>query len=163
MCEPVTIMTTLAVVSTAASIVSEVKAAKGQEAAIRDQLAVAETEISDKASAEINDRLREARREQGRIKVAAGEAGLRLGGSIDLLLQDSLMQAGLANERTIGNRDRELTAARAEANSMLSRVERPTLLGAGLRLASAGMSGYSSGTSLKIARQNAQINAARGG
>lgn len=156
-------MTTLAIASTAAGIVSQVQSAKRQEAAIRDQLVVAEAEINDKASGEINDRLREARREQARIKVAAGEAGLKLGGSIDLLLQDSMMQAGLSNERTLGNRERETANARAEANSMLSRVERPTLLGAGLQLATAGMNGYASGTSMKINRQNAQINAGRGG
>lgn len=167
MCEPVTALTMatigLTVASTAASIVSETRAAKAQERAIYDQLAVAETEINDKASAEVNDRLREARREQGRIRVAAGEAGLRLSGSVGLLLQDSLMQAGLANERTLGNREREIDAAYAEANSMLSRNERPTLLGAGLRLASAGLQGYSMGQSLQINRTNAQINAARGG
>lgn len=156
-------MTSLAIATTAAGIVSQVQSAKRQEAAIRDQLAVTENEINDKASGEVNDRLREARREQARIKVAAGEAGLKLGGSIDLLLQDSMMQAGLANERTLGNRERETAAARAEANSMLSRVERPTLLGAGLQLATAGMNGYAAGTSMKINRQNAQINAGRGG
>lgn len=163
MCDPVTTMIALTVASTAASIVSEVQSAKRQEGAIRDQLAVTQNEVNDKASAEVNDRLREARREQAKIKVAAGEAGLKLGGSIDLLLKDSMMQAGLSNERTLGNRDRELTAANAEANSMLSRVEKPTVLGAGLRLATAGMQGYASGTSLKINRQNAQTNAARGG
>lgn len=163
MCEPVTIMTTLAIASTAASIVGEVKSAKRQEAAIREQLAATEAEVNTKASAEVNDRLREARREQARVKVAAGEAGLKLGGSIDLLLMDSMMQAGLSNERTLGNRERELRAARSEANSMLSRVERPTLLGAGLRLASAGMQGYASGQSMKLNRQTAERNAGRGG
>lgn len=146
-------MTALAVAGTAASVVSQVQSAKRQEAAIRDQLATTQNEINDKASAEVNDRLREARREQARIKVAAGEAGLKLGGSIDLLLQDSLMQAGLSNERTIGNQERELTAARAEANSMLSRVEKPTILGAGLQLATAGMNGWSSGKSMQISRR----------
>lgn len=163
MCNPVAAMVALTVASTAAQIVTETRAAKRQEAAIREQLAVSEQEIADKASGEINERLREARREQARIKVAAGEAGLQLGGSIDLLLQDSMMQAGLANARTLNNQGRELTNVRAEANSMLSRVERPTVLGAGLRLATAGMQGYASGTSLKINRQNAQINAGAGG
>lgn len=163
MCEPVTIMTTLAVASTAAGIVSQVQSAKRQEAAIREQLAFTEEEINAKASGEVNDRLREARREQARIKVAAGEAGLKLGGSIDLLLQDSLMQAGLANERTLGNRERELRAARQEANSMLSRVEKPTLLGAGLQLASAGMQGYAAGTSMQINRRRAQQTPMGGG
>ncbi len=163
MCEPVTIMTTLAVASTAASIVSQVQSAKRQEAAIRDQLAVSTEEINDKSTAAVNDRQRAARREQARIKVAAGQAGLQLGGSIDMLLKDSLMQAGLDEERTNDNRASELSNVRSEANSMLSRVERPTLLGAGLQLASAGMSGYSAGTGLKINRANAARVAASGG
>lgn len=164
MCDPITAtVVALSVVSTASSIVAETRAAKRQEAAIREQLAVSEQEINDKASGEINERLREARREQARIKVAAGEAGLQLGGSIDLLLQDSMMQAGLANARTLNNSSRELANVRAEANSMMSRVEKPTVLGAGLRIATAGLQGYSSGTSLKINRQNAQINAGAGG
>lgn len=161
MCDPVT-AATLMVVTTAAQVVGEVKAAKRQEAAIRDQLVMVEEEVNDKAAGEINDRLRESRREQARIKVAAGEAGLKLGGSIDLLLQDSLMQSGLSNERTLGNRGRELRAARNEANSMLSRVERPTLLGAGIRLTTAGMNGYSMGQSMQINRANADLRAAQG-
>lgn len=155
MCEPVSALVALSVASTAASIVSEARAYKSQEAAIHQQLAQSEREINTKASAEVNERLREARREQGRVRVAAGEAGLRLSGSVGLLLQDSLMQAGLQNERILGNRGRELTAVRSEANSMLSRNQRPTLLGAGLRLASAGMQGYASGRSLKVARDRA--------
>lgn len=163
MCEPVTIMTTLAIATTAASIVSEVQSAKAQEKAIRAQLEQTNTEINQKASAEVNDRQRAARREQARIKVAAGEAGLQLGGSIDQLLSDSLMQAGLSHERTSQNRENELLSANAEANSMLSRVERPTILGAGLRLASAGAQGYAQGTSMKINRASAKTTAGRGG
>ena len=159
MCEPVTIMTTLAVASTAASIVGQVQSAKRQEAAIRDQLAVSVDEVNDKATAEVNDRQRAARREQARIKVAAGQAGLQLGGSIEMLLKDSLMQGGLAEERLNDNREAELRNVRTEANSMLSRVERPTMLGAGLQLGTAAMNGYSAGTSLKINRANAAIAA----
>jgi hypothetical protein len=155
-------MTALAVASTAASIVTETKAAKTQERAIRTQLEQSNKEINQKATAEVNDRQRATRREQARIKVAAGEAGLQLGGSIDLLLQDSLMQGGLSNERTAQNRENELLSANAEANSMLSRVEKPTLLGAGLRLATAGMQGYSQGTSMKLDRSAAMSRAAGG-
>ncbi|WAC60787.1 virion core protein, T7 gp14 family [Brevundimonas sp. SL130] len=149
-------MAALAVATTAGGIVAQVRSAKKQEAAIREQLAVSQTEIDNKATAEINDRQRAARREQARIKVAAGQAGLQLGGSIDSLLQDSLMQAGLSEERTLDNRATEQRGVTAEANSMLSRVERPTIVGAALQLGSAGMNGYAQGKSLQIARQNAQ-------
>ena len=153
-------MTVAAVATAAAGVVTQVQAAKRQEAAIRDQLAISQKEIDNKATAELNDRQRAARREQARIRVAAGQAGLQLGGSIDSLLQDSLMQAGLAGERTLDNRAAEQRNVAAEANSMLSRVERPTLLGAGLQIANAGMNGYSQGKSMQIARRNAQTGGA---
>jgi gamma-glutamyl:cysteine ligase YbdK (ATP-grasp superfamily) len=156
-------MTSLAIASAAASVVTQVQSAKRQEAAIRDQLAQTQGEIQDKATGAVNERLREARREQARVKVAAGEAGLQLGGSIDLLLQDITMQSGLSAERIKQNRDNEMTNATAEANSMLSRVEKPTILGAGLQIATAGMNGYSAGTSMKINRRNADIQALNGG
>lgn len=159
MCDPIS-MTVAAVATAAAGVVTQVQAAKRQEAAIRDQLAISQKEIDNKATAELNDRQRAARREQARIRVAAGQAGLQLGGSIDSLLQDSLMQAGLAGERTLDNRAAEQRNVAAEANSMLSRVERPTLLGAGLQIANAGMNGYSQGKSMQIARRNAQTGGA---
>ena len=159
MCDPVS-MTIAAVASTAAGIVTQVRSAKKQEAAIREQLALSQTEIDNKATAELNDRARVARREQARIRVAAGQAGLQLGGSIDSLLQDSLMQAGLAEERILDNRAAEQRNVSAEANSMLSRVERPTILGAGLQLATAGMNGYAQGKSLQITRRNAETGGA---
>ncbi len=162
MCEPVSIMTALAVASTAASIVTETKAAKVQEKAIRSQLEQTNLEINQKASAEVNDRQRATRREQARIKVAAGEAGLQLGGSIDLLLQDSLMQGGLSNARTMQNRENELLNANAEANSMLSKTESPTILGAGLRLATAGAQGYAQGSSMALKRTTTKAAAAGG-
>lgn len=152
MCEPVSIMTALAVTSAAAGIVSQVKSAKAQEAAIREQLAENLEQNTDKAASEINERMREARREQGRIKVAAGEAGLQLTGSIDTLLRDSLMQSNLAETAIIDNRDRANDGAYREAKSMMSQVESPTVLGAGLQLATAGMQGYSAGTSIASAK-----------
>lgn len=156
-------MTALAVASTAAAVVTEVRASKSQTKAIKTQLAQTNIEIDQKATTELNDRQRATRREQARVKVAAGEAGLQLGGSIDLLLADSLMQSGLAAERTNQNADNERLNATAEANSMLSRVETPSLLGAGLRLATAGMSGYATGRNLQVNRTNAKRNAVAGG
>jgi hypothetical protein len=151
MCDPVT-MTIMAVASTAAGIVGQVQSAKSQTAAIQAQATQAATEAASKASGETNDRLREARREQSRIKVAAGEAGLQLGGSIDLLLRDSQLQSSMAAGRIQDNQGRENGATSAEANSMLSRVTSPTLLGAGLQIAGAGIQGYGAGQSIQAQR-----------
>jgi hypothetical protein len=152
-------MIALSVATTAASIVGEVQAAKSQTAAIHEQLAEVTQQVDQKAGAEINERQRAARREQGRMKVAAGEAGLQLGGSIDLLLKDSAMQAGLSEERTLDNRNNDIIAANREATSALSKVESPTILGAGLRLASSAAQGYSAGNSMVISRNAAEIAA----
>ena len=55
------------------------------------------------------------------------------------------MQGALADERISQNADNQHKAASAEANSMYSRVSQPTILGAGLRIAQAGMGGYYQG------------------
>ncbi|QOC54136.1 virion core protein, T7 gp14 family [Caulobacter vibrioides] len=162
MCDPVT-MAVAAVVSTATSLITEVQSAKAQKRAIADQLTNQEAEINAATTAEMNDRARAARREQARIKVAAGESGVQLGsGSMEALLLDSVTQQQLADERGSMNNDTQLRAARSEANSMYSRVSQPSLLGAGLRLGTAGVQGYASGANLQIARKGISAKAAAG-
>lgn len=151
MCNPVAMMV-MAITSTAAQVVGQVQSAKAQQAAIDAQLQQNLTEFSAKASAETNDRLREARREQSKIKVAAGEAGLQLGGSIDLLLKDSNLQSSMAAGRIQDNMGREVNNAAAEANSMSSRIESPTLLSAGLQIGNSAVGGYQQGQSIQINR-----------
>lgn len=96
-----------------------------------------------------------ARQEAARIKVAAGQQGLNIGGSVEAMLRDSLMQNNLATERINLNAETQDRAAIAEANSMHSRNTRPTILGAGLRVAVAGGQAYMGGKSLQIARSDA--------
>lgn len=148
-------MTALAVVSTGAQMVGEYQSAKHQISAIDQQLAQQQQQIATAQTAELNERARIARKEQARIKVAAGQQGLNISGSVNAMLNDTLMQQGLAAERTKLNADNADAAAIAEANSMYSRVERPTILGAGLRLGLSAAQGYYSGQSLQIARSNA--------
>ena len=141
MCDPVT-LATIAVVTTATQVITEVQAAKNQKAAITAQLAESEQQIETKQTAELNDRARAARREQAKIKVAAGEAGLSLTGSVESLLADTVMQQQLSTERTNLNAETEKRSVRAEANSMYSRIQQPSLIGAGLRIAMAGGTAY---------------------
>lgn len=162
MCDPLS-ATILAVASSAATIYSANKAASAQEAAIREQLALLEEESVKTETADVNEHLRAMRKEQARIRVAAGEAGLQLGsGSIETLLKDSMMQTSLAASNTRLNAERDRRAARAEANSSLSSIQKDTLLGAGLKIASAGVSGYSQGRALQITRNNNATAAGRG-
>lgn len=150
-----TILTTIAVAGAATSVIGEIQSAKIQNKAISDQLAQQQQEILTAQTAELNERQRIARKEQARIKVAAGESGLNISGSIEAMLNDSLMQNSLATERTKLNAESQQRAAASEANSMYSRVQSPTVLGAGLRIATAGAQGYYSGKSMQIQRSNA--------
>lgn len=132
------------VVGTVGQVVAANKTAKVQERAIREQHARIAEENRDAASAELFDQMRAARREQARVRTAAGEAGLGLnGGSIEALLFDSAMQMELQGSRTLANLESRNAANDAAAESQLSQIQRPTVLGAGLQIAGAGLSGWS--------------------
>lgn len=112
-------MTTLAVVSTATQVIGEIQSAKTQTRAIDQQLATQQQQIASQQVAELNDRQRQARREQARIKVAAGQAGLNISGSVTDLLNDSVMQNALAAaiERARTGGVRSLTIPRGASGS----------------------------------------------
>lgn len=146
MCDPVSASIALAVVSTVGTVgqvVAASKTAKAQEKSIRLQHERVAEENRDAASAEMFDQMRAARREQAKIRTAAGEAGLGLnGGSIEGLLFDSAMQMELQGSRTMANLESRNASNDADAESMLSQIQKPTLLGAGLQVAGAAASGF---------------------
>ncbi|WJY17676.1 hypothetical protein QQS45_08445 [Alteriqipengyuania flavescens] len=154
MCDPVTATIATAaitVASTAASTISSIKSANRQEAALRDQMAQAREETKDVASAELFDSMRQARREQGKARAQAGESGLSLAsGSVEALLLDSAMQSELREDRIIGNMESRHRSNMAEAESMASRIQKPTALGAGLQIGGAAAQGFSSIQAAKI-------------
>jgi hypothetical protein len=132
------------------------KTARAQEKAIRVQRERVLEENRDAAGAELFDQMRSARREQARIRTAAGEAGLGLnGGSIEALLFDSAMQMELQGSRTLANLESRNAATDAETESALSQVQRPTLLGAGLQVAGAAASGWAGIQNSRLAVQRA--------
>lgn len=137
-----------AVAATATSVIGQVQTANAQAKAINKQLAVKSEEIDDSATAEVNDRLREARREQGRIMVAAGESGLSLeSGAVETLLRDSATQAALSNSRSLANRESRRDAADAEAQRAMP--SKPTTLGAGLQIGLSAANAYGGATNRK--------------
>jgi len=147
MCTPIAPLAIAAVAISAAtaatSVVSQVQTAKAQGRAINAANLLRQQQIDEAASAQINDRLRASRRERSRIKVAAGEAGLSLdSGNVETMLMDSYMQAELADDRSLANREAQRSASQAEAISAASNVAAPTLLGAGLQIGLAGASTY---------------------
>lgn len=137
MCDPITIAVGLAVATTAVSVVGQIQSANAANKAIKAQYKARDKQIDQATTQEINDRLRQARREQGRITVAAGESGLNTeSGVVNALLQDAAMQATLSNQTSLANRESRKEANRTEANSAM--VSKPTALGAGLQIALAG-------------------------
>ncbi len=143
MCDPLTASVVLSVATAATSTVAQIKSAKSQTKALNEQAMVVREENRQVATAETFDAMRAARREQARIRTAAGEAGLSLSsGSVEALLRDSAMQGELNRDRILANLESRNTAAQAETASALSRIQKPTALGAGLNIASAAADGW---------------------
>lgn len=154
MCDPVT--AALGVVSVASTIGGQIaasKSAKAQERAIRSQQKLVREETRRKATNELFDQMREMRRQQGKIRSAAGEAGLGLhSGAVEGLLFDTAMQKELQGDRTLANMESRHAANTADAASMLSQIQKPTLLGAGLQVGASALSAYSAASKAKIAK-----------
>ena len=141
MCDPVS-LATLAFVTTAASVATQIKSANSQIKAINKMEENQREQIGLQQGAEETDSLRQARRDQGRIAVAASQGGLNLSGSIDTLINDAGMQGFLRNENTGLNADIQRQQAIDSANANLSRVNKPTALSAGLQIASSTAGAY---------------------
>lgn len=154
MCDPVTaaiVVGVTAVASTGAQIVTQAKQAKRETKALREQTAIAREETRDEASSELFDSMRAARREQGRVRAQAGESGLSLtSGSVEAMLLDSAMQGELRDDRILSNMESRHRANTAEAESMASRIQKPTVLGAGLQLASVAAQAWAGAQGAKI-------------
>jgi len=145
MCEPISAAIAIAsVVGATANVAAQAKSAKAQQKAIEHQQAIAREQTRATAGAELFDQMRATRREQARIRAAAGEAGLSLSSnSIEGLLMDSEQQGQMQGARTLANMESRHAAHTAEAVSMLSHIHKPTALGAGLQIGSAALQGWS--------------------
>lgn len=154
MCDPVTaavVVGVSAVASTGANIIAQNKAAKAQTRALRQELEFAKDENRRVASAELFESMREARREQGRIRTQAGEAGLSLAsGSVEAMLLDAAMQGELRGDATLANMESRHKADIGQAESQASRISRTTALGAGLQLGASAASTWSGVQQAKI-------------
>lgn len=139
------------VASTAAGIVVQNKQAKAQAKALRSELEFAKEENQRDASAELFESMRQARREQGRMRTQAGEAGLSLAsGSVEAMLMDAAMQGELRNDRSLSNMESRHRADIGQAKSMASRISKPTALGAGLQMGSSALGAWSAVEVAKI-------------
>lgn len=141
MCLPAAIAVPLAIgaATTAVSVVGQIQSANNAQRALQAQHDAKQDELDQATSHQINERLRQARREQGRIMVAAGEAGLNTASPVvQGLLTDAAMQATLANQTSLANHESRSKSITAEAQALMP--SKPTVLGAGLQLALSGAS-----------------------
>ena len=148
MCEPTT-MAVISVASAGMGIVGQRAAAKAQFAANKVQAEAQRRQIQDKATVTAGERVKQARAEQARLRVAAGEAGVA-GQSFEAQLMDSAFQA----DQDIGflgkDMRNQLDASQSRFLSANASVKNPSLLENGLSLGMSAASGYSLGQSLQI-------------
>jgi hypothetical protein len=140
MCLPAAIAIPIAIAAagTAVSVVGQIQSANSEAARIQAEHDAKQHEVDLQTGEQISSRLREARREQGRIMVAAGESGLNTSSPVvEGLLRDAAMQATLANQESLANRESRKREITAEANADMP--TKPTLLGAGLQIAFSGL------------------------
>ena len=103
MCIPAVAAAALVAAGTqAVSVIASNQMAKATNRALNQQNTARKKEIDQAATAEINERLREMRREQARIVVAAGESGLSLNStSVEALASDAETQSRLQAKTTL--------------------------------------------------------------
>lgn len=157
MCEPVTLtMMALSVASAGAGIAGTRSAAKKQFASNARQREAQNDQITDQASVKAGERVKQARAEQARLRVAGGEAGVS-GNSFEALLMDSVLQADM--DLGIIGKDAANADAASEARFLGANasVRNPSLLENGLQIAGAAASGYSLGKSLTIPKSTPPV------
>ncbi|HUF73738.1 MAG TPA: hypothetical protein VMR74_12655 [Gammaproteobacteria bacterium] len=148
MCEPVSLSTALMVASSTAAVYGQYQQAGAQTDALALQRQHQQEEIQAQADERAGERVKQARAERARLRVAAGEAGVS-GISFEDQLYDTYLQEDLdlgilAKDSRFADR-----ASDARYRSGLAGVNRPSVLGAGLQIAGAGYAGHSQGLQIK--------------
>lgn len=161
MCEPVsgtTALMALAAASAATAYIATEDNAKNQQKSINDAYSLAASAAQDNyrqtdaaASQQMSERALEAKREQSRLKVIAGESGSLGGLSADRLMNESEFNANsdiatIESNRSNANlqTQREAKAGKVNATNQLASVQRGSLLGAGLQIGGAYVAGRAS-------------------
>lgn len=140
MCDPISIGVGLAVASSAASVVGQIQQSKAMAKAVNAQSEQQADEIRDRASAEMFDRSVQTFDRIGMQRVAGASRGLNDASRSLALANDAILfDYNFDNARTMLNTENAQKARLADTRSQLARATRPTLLGAGLQIATAGV------------------------
>ena len=142
MCEPVTIG--LAIASAVGQVASARQQGRAQRASNANQAAVQREEQRDAAETRIGDRMKQARRERARARVAAAEGGVG-GQSFALQIKQSEFDQDLDAARINKNLGTAIRRTDAQQRSLDAQTANPNALD----FVSAGLSGYSSGLQIR--------------
>ena len=151
MCSPPAIVMALSMASTATGLFAQRQAANAQLEALETQRQAQAEELSAQAEQRMGERVKKARRERARLRVAAGEAGIA-GASFEAVLADSFAQqnqdlATIAKNVAFADR-----ASQARFRSAVAQVDRPTLVSSALQIGLSGAQGFQSGLQIQAAR-----------
>lgn len=150
MCNPLAIGIGLAVASTTASVVGQIQQSKAMAKAVNEQSAQQADEIRARATAETFDRTVQTFERIGQQRVAGAERGLNDASRTMQMATDAILfDYNFDNTRTLQNADNAQKARISETNSQLARATRPTLLGAGLQIATSGLKAANDGGAFK--------------
>jgi hypothetical protein len=146
MCDPIT-ATVLTIASTAVGANSQRSAARKQFRSNATQREQQSEELQAQASVKAGERIKEARAEQARLRVAGGEAGVT-GLSFEAQLLDSAFQA----DQDIALIDQNLAfadrASETRFQSANNSVNNPSGFQTGLAIAGAGVNAYTTASRL---------------
>lgn len=144
MCNPMLIAAGLAVASTGASVIGQIQQSKAMAKAVNAQSEQRAEEIRDQASAEMFDNSVATFERIGMQRVAGSQRGLNDASRTMQLATDAILfDYNFDNARTMLNAENAQKARLADTNSRLAQASRPTLLGAGLQIITAGGKAYS--------------------
>jgi len=136
MCEPTTIFLAISAASAAASYVGGQKQMEQQSDSLMKSQAVQQGQIEDRAAMNSFSQGIESRKQQARIKTAAGDAGLT-GGSIAAQLLESMFNEGQNEAVADQNLANSIESSTAQRDATLSGLSAPSLLNTGLQIGEA--------------------------
>lgn len=151
MCDPVSIAA-LAAASAGVNAYAQNQTAKAQSKAFDQAAVVQKEEAMAVAEENLGERIKAAREQRSRARVAQGESGLSgqsFALSINQSLQDQNMDSAMAT-KNLAMQERGIEQGLASNKASIRKV---SALEAGLSIASAGVSGYATGGAMQRARQ----------
>lgn len=151
MCEPVSVMTGLAVGSSILGLAGQSEQARTTRRFASASATNRQEEIDARASAQAGERVKQARAERARLRVAAGEAGIA-----GVSFEDALFNTYLQEDLDVGQIGQQqfydTRANDLQLQGIIAGNQGPSALESGLTIAGAAFSGREAGLQIKDTR-----------